>query len=73
MILLTTELTVTNLIDYYHIPELNFTNILCTAFTLPDPESVKIQLSHQYLFTLLRSAGVKAVRRKLMKLTPGVI
>jgi len=28
----------------------------------------KIQLSHQYLFTLLGSARIKAVRRTLMKL-----
>jgi len=30
-----------------------------------------IQLSHQYLFTLLKSACVKAVCRMLMKLRPG--
>jgi len=30
----------------------------------------KIQLSHQYLFTLLGSASVKAARRTLMKLSP---
>ncbi len=36
----------------------------------PDPESRQIQLSHQYIFTLLGSMHVKAVRRKLMKLTP---
>ncbi len=29
-----------------------------------------IQLSHQYLFTILGSAGVKALHRTLMKLTP---
>jgi len=48
-------------------------NILCTAFTLVDPKNVKIQYSHQYLFTLLVYASVKAVLRMLMNLTPGVI
>jgi len=31
----------------------------------------KIQLGHKYLFTLLGSASIKAVRRMLMKLNPG--
>ncbi len=31
----------------------------------------KIQLSHEYLFTHLGSTSVKAVRRTLMKLSPG--
>jgi hypothetical protein len=53
-------------------PGVNFTNILRTAFSFVDPESVKntVQLSHQYLFTLLGSAHVKAVHRMLMKLSP---
>ncbi len=34
---------------------LNFINALRTAFTREDPKSVKIQLSCQYLFTLLGS------------------
>ena len=50
----------------------NFINILCTAFALVDPESVKIQLSHRYLFTLLGSTSVKAVSRTLMKSTPAI-
>jgi len=33
--------------------------------------NVKIQSSHQYLFTILGSTGPKAARRTLMKLTPG--
>jgi hypothetical protein len=37
-----------------------------------DPKSVRTQSSHQYLFTLLGSTSVKAVRRTLMKLSPGV-
>jgi len=46
---------------------------LCTAFTHKDPKSIKRQSSHQYLFTLLVSAQVKALRKTLMKLTPEVI
>jgi len=37
-----------------------------------DPESVKIQLSCQFLFKLLGSAHAKAVHRTLVKLTPVV-
>jgi hypothetical protein len=40
-------------------------------FMLVDPKSVKIQLIHQYLFTLSGSVSVKAVHRMLMKLSPG--
>jgi hypothetical protein len=36
------------------------------------PKRKKILLSHKYLFTLSRSTCVKAVRRKLMKLIPGL-
>jgi len=35
-----------------------------------DPESIKFQLSCQYLFTLLGSAHVKAAQKMLIKLTP---
>jgi len=49
---------------------LNFINILCTAFTRIDPESVRIQSNPQYLFTLLGSMCVKAACRILMKSTP---
>jgi len=35
------------------------------------PQSVRTQSSFQYLFTLLGPTSVKAVRRTLMKLTPG--
>jgi len=48
----------------------NFTNDLHAAFMLVDPKSIKMQLSHKYLFTLSGSAGAKAVRRTLMKLSP---
>jgi hypothetical protein len=51
---------------------LNFINVLRTAIRHADPESVKFQLSSQYLFTLLGSECVKASRRTLMKLTPAV-
>jgi len=52
-------------------PGVNYINVQSTAFTPVDPESAKIQLSHQYLFTLSGSTSVKAVHRMLMKLTPG--
>jgi hypothetical protein len=45
---------------------------LRTTFTPLAPESVRIQSSCQYIFTLLGSTGAKAVHRTLMKLTPGV-
>ncbi len=51
-------------------PGLNFINVLRTAFTHVDPESLRIQLGHQCLFMLLGSTSVKAVRRMLMKLSP---
>ncbi len=53
-------------------PGVDFINVQRTAFTLVDPESAKIQFSHQYLFMLLGSTSVKAVSRTLMKLTPGI-
>ena len=51
-------------------PGLNFINVLCTAFTLVDPESVKKIDNLTVFFTLLGSACVKAVHRMLVKLTP---
>jgi len=53
-------------------PELDFINVLRTAFTPVVPQSVRTQSSCQYLFTLLGPTSVKAVRRTLMKLTPGL-
>jgi hypothetical protein len=47
---------------------LNFINVQHSAFRQADPESVKFQLSSQYLFTLLGSECVKAACRTLMKL-----
>ncbi len=49
----------------------NFINVLHTAFTLVDPKSVKKIDNLTVFFTLLGSASVKAVRRTLMKLSPG--
>jgi hypothetical protein len=51
-------------------PGLNFINVLRTAFTHIDPESVRIQSNPQYLFMPSGSTSVKAVRRTLVKLTP---
>jgi len=52
-------------------PGLDFINVLRTAFTPVAPQSVRTQSSCQYLFTLSGSTSVKAVRRTLMKLSPG--
>ncbi len=43
--------------------------VLLEAFTGSDPESVKVQLSHQYLYMLFGSVCVKAAGKTLMKLT----
>jgi len=51
---------------------LNFINVLHTAFTLTDPKSVKKTLKLSIFFMLLGSTSVKAVRRMLMKLSPGL-
>ncbi len=53
-------------------PGVNFINVLHAAFTLADPESVKFQLSCQYLFVVLGSVRVKAAQKMFMKLTPSV-
>jgi hypothetical protein len=50
-------------------PGVNFINVLHKAFMSTGLESVKIQ-SSGHLFTLLSSAGVKAARRSLVKLSP---
>ncbi len=51
---------------------LDFINVLHTAFTPIAPQSVRTQSSCQYLFMLSGSMSVKAVRRTLMKLSPGL-
>jgi len=48
----------------FALPWINFINILHKAFTRPNPKSVKIQLSCQYLFTLLGSEDIKAAHKK---------
>ena len=53
-------------------PGVNFNNILCAAFLLADPESANKLLDLAIFFALLVSASVKAARRTLLKLTPGV-
>ena len=52
-------------------PGVNFTNILQAAFTRADPKSAKKLLNLTVFFALSGSAGVKAARRTLVKLTPG--
>jgi len=52
-------------------PGVDFINILCTAFMLVDPKSVKRYWQLDWVLTLSGSASAKAVRRTLMKLTPG--
>jgi len=48
----------------------NLTKILRTAFTLVDPKSVKNSDKSPVSFFASGSAGAKAVRRMLMKLSP---
>jgi len=43
---------------------------MCSFYACRSQKRKKTQLSHQYLFTLLGSVQVKAVRRTLMKLSP---
>jgi len=50
----------------------NFINILGAAFTRKDPKSSKKTAKLSIIFALLGSLRVKAARRMLMKLTPGV-
>ncbi len=49
----------------------NFTNILFKVFTRVDPKSAKKSDSLTEFFALLGSESVTAVRKMLMKLTPG--
>jgi hypothetical protein len=51
-------------------PGVNYTNVLCAAFTLLDPESVKKIDKLSVFFTLLGSSHVKAAHRMLTKLSP---
>jgi len=49
---------------------LNLINVLRTAFTLVDPESIKRYWQLDWVLTLWGAAGVKAVCRTLMKSSP---
>jgi hypothetical protein len=51
-------------------PGVNFINILRTAFTIVDPESIKKIDNVTVFLTLLGSGRVKVVLRTLMKLSP---
>ncbi len=58
----------------YHQTRCQFHQSFTRSFyTCRSQKRKKIQLSHQYLFTLSGSTSVKAVRRTLMKLSPGPI
>jgi len=50
----------------------NFTHVLRAAFTRADPKSAIKLLNLTVFFALLGSARVKAARRTLVKLTPGL-
>ncbi len=54
------------------IARVNFSKVLCAAFTCKNPKSAKIQSSHWRLFVPLGSAGVKVACKMLVKLTPAV-
>ena len=49
----------------------NFTNVLRSAFPRAGPKSVKKTVKFSIFFTLSGSTSVKAIRRMMMKLTPG--
>ena len=51
----------------------NFTNVLRAAFTRADPKSAKKTVKLSSFFALLGSASVKAARRTLVKLNPGIL
>ncbi len=50
----------------------NFTKVLCAAFTLVDPKSVKNTVKSSVSFYAFGICERKAVRRTLMKLSPGL-
>jgi len=52
-------------------PGANLINILRAAFAPVDPKSVKRYWQLDWILTLLGATSVKAVRRTLMKLSPG--
>ena len=48
----------------------NFTNILCAAFMLTDPKSVKKTVNSSSFFALLGSTGVKALSKYVDEIDP---
>jgi len=52
---------------------INFINVLCTAFALVDPKSVKYTVVSSVSFYAFGSTSVKAVSRSLMKLSLGIL
>jgi len=50
----------------------NFINVLWAAFAHVDPKSIKRYWGFDWILTLSGSTHVKAVRRTLLKLSPGV-
>ncbi len=53
-------------------PGYNFINVFCTVFTIPDPKCIKMTVKLSIFYTLLGSTSVKASRKMLVKLTPGI-
>jgi len=53
-------------------PGVNFINVLRAAFAHADTRSIKNAVKSSVSFNLLGSAHIKAARRTLMNLTPGV-
>jgi len=51
---------------------LNFINVLCTALMRADPKSIKKTVKLSIFFKLSGSTGIKAARKMLLKLTPGL-
>jgi len=59
--------------DLVHTTGINFTcTCTCSFYARRSRKRKKVELSHRYLFTLSGSVSIKAVRRTLMKLSPGV-
>jgi len=54
-------------------PCVNLTNILLAVFTPADPISIKKIDNLPVYFVLLKSLGIKAARRTLMKFTPELV
>ena len=51
-------------------PGVNFTIILQTAFTRPDPKSTRKTVKSSSFFALLGPAGIKAVRKHVDEIDP---